>query len=149
MNNLYYFIISVISYLGVVAGFILMLVAPEEKKIGMRYFKLINYLLYVSLILLLIYLGEFNPYLIGLGIIGLVLFFVMKKYYIYIAYLLFSIVLYIFSEQNLEVFSIIIFAFGLSAGAYVTDLRHKKHSFYRILTLIYFIFITNLLKIIL
>jgi hypothetical protein len=149
MNNVYYFLISLISYLGVITGFILMLVAPEEKKPGMKYFNFINHLLFFCLIILLVYLGNMSIYLIGLGVLGVILFLFIKKYQIYIAYLFFSFILYLFSEKFVEIFAVIIFAFGLSAGAYMIDLKNKKQSFYRVILLIYFVVFTNLLKIIL
>ena len=45
-------------------------------------------------------------------------------------------------------FSLITFAYGMVAGSIIIDLKDKKGSFLRILSLVYFVVIANVLKIV-
>lgn len=150
MEILNYFLVSLIAYLGSVAGYIMILFAPEEKKPGMKYFNAINYFLVLLFVLFLIFFNWFNL----LVVLGVFLFFVMlyffRKYGIYLMYLLFSVVFpFLDSQKEVLVFSILIFVYGLVVGAVLIDLKNKKVSLMKVLSLIYFVIISNIFNLIL
>lgn len=150
MQALNYFLVSVVSYLGIVAGYVLMLAAPEEKKPGMKYFNIICYSLFLLSVFFTIFFRP-TPIFIFLALFFAVVIYYSKKYQIYLTYLFFSIIFYLFSDSYMlfSVFSIIIFTYGLSAGSISIDLKHKKKSLLKIFSLIYFIIIANILRLIL
>ena len=135
-----YFLVSVIAYLGLLAGYIILHLAQEEKKPGMKYFKFIeNVLFFVSLIVLVYY----NASLIAL--IAIIFWLLYRKYSIYIAYLSFAFGFFVLGG-NL-IYATIIFGYGLTAGSIIYQPRKNRLS--RIIFLIYFIVIANILKLIL
>ncbi len=150
MEFLNYFLVSVVCYLGVIAGYILMLVAPEEKKPGMRYFNAVHYSLFIFSVLFVFIFRFQDISFIICGLLALIVFYVLRNYGIYISYLWFSVIFYLFSEfSEFLVFAAIIFAYGLVSGAVICDLKDKRNSLLKVLSLAYFIIIVNLLRLVL
>ena len=144
MELLTYFIISALSYLGVLAGYIILLFAPEEKKPGMRYFNgLLYFTFLLSLILALFF--SFNFFVLFSSLVFLALFLFFKKYQIYLSYIFFAIIFYILSNTDkFIVFAVLIFVYGLIAGAILVDLQNKKNSLFKVFYISYFVLLTNL-----
>ncbi len=145
MQFLNYLLVSIAAYLGIAAGYVLMLAAPEEKKPGMKYFNMLNYFLFFLSIIFSIFFRQSIFFIIFIILFSLC-FYLLREYQIYIAYLLFSVLFYIFSESYMHLFSVIIFAYGLSAGAVIFDLKDKKGALFKVLSFAYFILAANLLK---
>ena len=147
MEFLNYLLISVVSYLGVIAGYILMLVAPEEKKEGMKYFNVIQHFLFLIFVLFAIFFKFSDILFILGGVLALALFYSLKRYQIHVSYLSFSVFFYLFSASTeFLIFSVIIFIYGLAAGSILFDLKDKKTSLLKVFSLAYFIIAANLLR---
>jgi hypothetical protein len=148
MQLLNFFLISLICYLGVITGYVIMLLAPEEKKQGMKYFRFLLNAIFIFTIILSVYI-RLDLIVILVSILA-VIFFYTLEYKIHVSYLLFAILFYLLSDSSLFlVLSLAIFAYGMAAGSYVYDPRYKRKSFFRVIYLIYFLILTNLLKLVL
>ncbi len=139
------FLIAVISYLGLIAGIILMFVAPEEKKPGLKYFRWISRgIFYFGALLILFF--SFNISSIIFSIAGIIIFFIIQKklgdFFLGVfayGYLPISI---FFGYDNIEflvAFFAVIFAYGLCQGAVICDPKRKKKSLLNGLIYAYFI----------
>lgn len=149
MELLTYFFISLLSYLGIFAGYFILMSAPEEKKPGMKYFIGLNYLLFFILAVAAI-LIRFDVLISIICLLAAALFILIKKYQLYITYILSAFLLYFFyNSDKFLIFPALIFAYGLVAGAIIFDAKHKKESFLKLFVYSYFPIITILLKIIL
>jgi hypothetical protein len=149
MELLTYFLVLLAAYLGIVAGYFIMLVAPEEKKPGMKYFNFLSYFIFYLSIAFIILFSYKNPiYLLIVLVLGII-FYLSKRIQLYSAYALFSVFLYLYSVSIPEflVFSALTFGFGIVSGAIICDLKDKKKSFFKVLYLTVFILISVLLKI--
>ncbi len=98
--------IAIIAFLGLIVGYIVSWNAKEELKPGRKYFLLLKNALVVLLFLVLIY---FNFNLVAL-IVGLVIGYFLRFYYIYLGFVVGSGFLV---NQGL-LFSLLVFLFGLS-----------------------------------
>jgi len=138
-----HFLVSIIAYLGLVGGFIILYFAPEEKKPGMKYFTWINYALALFGVLLLNSFLFANYLAIILSVIFLVLGIYFRDKIIYFSYLYFGIGLFLLIGQyGYEAFAALIFAYGLTAGAILYEKKWKN--FYKVLYLFYFVVISML-----
>ena len=149
MEILNYFILTIVAYLGLVAGYVFLIMAPEEKKPGMRYFRIVNHFLFILSILLLIWFKTTNVIFWLSVVVLLVLYFALRRYHIYVAYIMYSLMFYFFEETEIKIFAVIIFAYGLSAGAYICEPNKRGESLSKIFILSYFILVANTLKLVL
>lgn len=146
MEFLNYFLISILCYLGVISGYIIMWVASEEKEEGMKYFIPFQGFLFVAFVLLTVFFKFDNLFFIIGGVLALIVFFLFRKFQIYFSYLFFSLFFYLFSQYvELSILSVIIFMYGLVAGAIIFDLKGKKSSLMKVVSLFYFVVIANIL----
>ena len=140
MEMLNHFLVSVVCYLGLLAGFIILSLAPEEKKPGMPYFRGINYFLGVFSVLLANYFLLGNIFVISLSVLFLVLIIYFKEKLIFLSYGYFGVMLFVLIDNiGYPAFAALIFAFGLSSGAFL----YEKKSFLKLFYYIYFIAIAN------
>jgi hypothetical protein len=152
MEFLTYALASVISAIGIIAGNLILIKAPEEKKPGMKYFVIINYFLFLLSAILSMafaYINRQNLLFILPIVILISLFFRLKKAQLYFAYLSYSLMLWFFSDNKgqLLIFSAIIFAYGLAAGAIIFEQRNKKETLLSsALIAVLFILLSILLK---
>ncbi|MBR9700072.1 hypothetical protein GOV09_06450 [Candidatus Woesearchaeota archaeon] len=128
------FIISAIAYLGLIVGSFLMVLAPEEKKPGMKYFHSIHYILFFFSIILAMIVSERSPLMIIVSIIVGVAYYYMRRHFAYLGYLHYSFLIVFFSSTAYNtLFPIIMFAYGLVVGAYLINLKEKSKSFFKLL----------------
>jgi hypothetical protein len=149
MELLTYFLVLLTVYLGIVAGYVIMLVAPEEKKPGMKYFNFLSYVIfYLSIAIVILFSYKNFIYLLIVLALGII-FFLSKRIQLYFAYIFFSVFLYRYSAfiPQFLVFSALTFGFGIVSGAIIYDLKDKKKSFSKVLYLLVFILFSVLLKI--
>jgi len=147
MEFLTYFIVSILAYLGIIIGSIIIIFAPEEKK-GIKYFIGVNYFLFYIALLFVILFSGFNFLIIVLSLIFGILFVIYKTKQIYTAYLNFAVVFYVSSGSinPFLVISSIVFIYGLSSGAIIMNPKEKKKSFVKALYLIFFVILANILN---
>ena len=148
MQFLNYLAISVIAYLGVLVGYLFLVLAPEEKQPGMKYFSRISSVLALSAAFLAIYLSFRNPIILSLSAIFILLLIFYRKHLIHVSYIFFSVIFCLLSESAIafSIISIIIFAYGLTSGAIIFDPREKRKSLMKCLSLSYFIIIASFLR---
>lgn len=137
---------SIIIYLGIFVGIILIFMAPDEKKHGKKYFIIFQRVLFwiaVSLISFKFILEfswlQFLFYIIPLIIILMQMIY--GKFNSYLSYLLFAIILYI-SAYNRNLFLIegtLIFLYGMATGSLIGDKKDIRKSIVDGLRLGYFI----------
>jgi len=151
MQLLNYSLISLISFLGLLAGMILAFTAKEELRPGKKYFLLLQKF---TLLLILIFSLNFFNINLYLRIMIYVLFIILMAINIksQIIYPVLGIVFFI-SSKNPELFvinSILIFFYGFPSGSlFAEKLIKKKKSFVfnkLLLTYFWFILIAIVLK---
>lgn len=75
-----YFFASIISFLGLVIGFMLVKIAPEEQKSLMKYFNFGKKFFLLLIFIFLIFNYSYNsPYILGLIACCMILFYMDKK----------------------------------------------------------------------
>ncbi len=138
--HLNYFLVSIIAYLGLFLGVILIKLAPEEQKPGKKYFILFKKILFFLILASLLFFYEIN---IIFSVILLVFIFILmfnKKIRLdkaYLIYFLLGIVFYLSSKIfNLFIIeSILIFLYGIPNSSLELNLKKKNY---------YDIFVKNL-----
>jgi hypothetical protein len=121
METITYFIIVAISYLGLLAGYIIINFAKGERKSGEKYFAVLNHSIYYLILFCFIYF-EKSFFSIFLTMLSICIFILMNKYRYYITYFSFSILMYVLYKR-LDAFlvcSVLIFLYGLVAGAEIS-----------------------------
>src|SRR3989344_9222464 len=109
---------EIIGFLGLFVGYILATKTREELKDGEKYFKIITYLMLISLIVILLNdLNYINLEFFIAVIIGIVLNYFIKRTYLFL-----GLSLAIINEVLL---SVIIFVFGLAQGS-LDYIKFKK-----------------------
>ena len=78
MQILNYFLASIISYLGIALGIILIYIAPEEQKQGKRYFSFLRYIFFAFIILFLLFYYYKNIFIILFTIIFSIVFLLLN-----------------------------------------------------------------------
>ena len=144
MQLLNYFLISIISFLGILIGMLLAFTAKEELESGKKYFLLLQKL---TLLLILIFLLNFFNINLYLRITIYVLFLALMTFNIksQIIYPILAVVFFL-SSKNPGLFitnSILIFLYGFPTGSlFAKKLIKKKKSFvFKKIFLTYFWFI--------
>ena len=124
MNFLSYSLTALISFLGLVAGIIIMLMAKEEQRPGKKYFILLQKLILLLIIIFLLYFIKFNLIIfITLFLIVIALYIkkyknkkIIESYYIYP---LLGVIFWLSSKNKSSLFiqSSLIFLYGLTSAS--------------------------------
>jgi|TARA_B100001964_G_C14209422_1_gene589760 hypothetical protein len=146
ITYLSYFLASIIAYLGLIVGIILIKLAPEEQKPGKKYFILIKKIIFLLVMAFYLFFYRFNP---TLSVIFLAITFVLmmnKKLKLEktgLTYFLFGIVFYASSKiPDLFVMeSVLIFLYGIPAASLIL----KKKNYYGIFLKNFWFFIPVIL----
>ena len=125
-----YIILTIISFLGLLAGSLIIFMASEEQKPGKRYFVFTQNVTMALIVALLLFF--YNLDIILIIIIPLIVF--ILSYYIknpkrsYALYPLIGIFFYIFFKNNnlLIILSILTFIYGLVTAFLLIDVKNKK-----------------------
>lgn len=153
MQLLNYFLISIISFLGILIGMLLAFTAKEELEPGKKYFMLMQKIILLLIIIFLLNFFNINLYLrIIIYILFILLMIInIKSQIIYPAL---GVVFFLSSKDiNLLITnSILIFLYGFPAGSlFAKKLIKKKKSFVLkniFLNYFWFVIITIILKLI-
>ena len=130
MQIINYLLASIVSYLGLLVGIILVRVAPEEQKPGKKYFILIKKIIFFLIVafLLVYYKINFIFSLLALLIIGIII--IGKKLEkSEFAYFLLGIVFFI-SSKMADLFiieSVLVFLYGITAASLLLNLKKKNY----------------------
>jgi hypothetical protein len=146
ITYLSYFLASIIAYLGLIVGIILIKLAPEEQKPGKKYFILIKKIIFLLVMAFYLFFYRFNP---TLSVIFLAITFVLmmnKKLKLEktgLTYFLFVFVFYASSKiPDLFVMeSVLIFLYGIPAASLIL----KKKNYYGIFLKNFWFFIPVIL----
>jgi len=130
-----YFLASIIAYLGLLLGIILIKLAPEEQKPGKKYFILIKKILFFVIIVLILFFYKVNIILITILLFFIIILILNKKINLENSirvYFFLGIVFYLSSKIfNLFVIeSALIFLFGIPTSSLIIKL--KKRNYYDI-----------------
>ncbi len=135
-----YFLASIISYLGLLVGIILIKLAPEEQKPGKRYFILLKKILFLLILAFLLLFYRINLKFSVLFLIFITIFITIlmsaKKTNlekISLVYFLLGIIFYLSNKVfNLFVIeSVLIFLFGIPTASLIYNI--KKKNYYEVL----------------
>jgi len=145
MNFLNYTLTALISYLGLVVGIILAIIAKEELKKGKKYFIFLKKIILLLVFIFLIIFIELN-YIILLLILPFIGIYLLKNKidfnelpYIYI---ILAVIFYL-SSKTLNLFIIessLIFLYGIPTGSLLYQ-KDKKQSMINILNNVVFVLI--------
>ena len=125
--------IIIISYLGIVSGYVILMFVPEERKQGEKYFSLASFTAFYAIAFLSIYF--LKPAFVFLPILFTVLFSFFRTNNI--AYIFFSALIpFLPSSDAIISISIAIFFYGLSAGALI--FRRGESKLKKILSYAYY-----------
>ena len=136
MQFLNYFLISIISYLGLLAGILLVKIAPEEQKPLRRYFEWLRKLILLLIFLFLIFYYSNSPaYIVALLIYLVFIIFVEYKLSSLsrksiIIYTALGIIFYL-SSKNPNLFVIessLIFLHGMPAASIMFSKKEKNYA---------------------
>ena len=118
------FFIVIYAYLGIVAGFVLSKIAPEEIKPGRRYFNYAHFFLLLFLILFVYFFGliDINIFSFALVFIGVIIGFFEANIFLFL-----GMGIVFFSNELAIVFATITFVYGMIVVSLKPD---KKALFY-------------------
>lgn len=132
-----YILASVIAYLGLVAGIIVIYFAKEEQKPGMPYFLLLQNLLVCISVSFLIYFLKLNIFInISLTFLTLLVLFLIKSIKkTYIIYPILGLILFASSQSQafIAIQCSLVFLIGLSTSALLYDQKKTTQSIAKIL----------------
>jgi hypothetical protein len=132
LTYLSYFLASIIAYLGLLLGVILIKLAPEEQKPGKRYFIILKKTIFLLVLIFYLFFYRFNP---TLSIILLAITFILmlnKKLKLEktsLTYFFFGAVFYASSKipDLFVIESILIFLYGIPASSLILQLKKKNY----------------------
>jgi len=136
-------IISIIAYLGLVSGYVIIHFAIEEKKLGMKYFNVFLPVLFFLSIIPVFLENKILGFIYAIFSIGYI-FIKLKNYF---AYFLYAIFFALLNSEYLVYYSLIIFLYGLCNGAIIYEKKWKNFSIVAYMLL--FVVVTNLIRLIL
>ena len=130
MNNLIATLTIVVSYLGIIFGYILALIAPEELRVGRNLFRIGKFAMFLVIFLLanyylylfssIIVVSIFSVLMIIMFVLELVY---MKRIYELFNYVIFTIPYFIIGDDTFRlVFASVLFVYGLVAGTLIKKL---------------------------
>jgi hypothetical protein len=137
MHFITYFLASLISFLGLVVGIILVLLAPEEQKPGTKYFIFLQNLLFISAIALFLFFSGVNALFVFLAVVLFVagVFKIKTKNYFKKTEIMYAVLAFVFflSLMHINLFiieSVLIFLFGMPSGSLL--FQRRKKNYYRV-----------------
>jgi len=144
ITYLNYFLASVIAYLGLLVGTILIRMAPEEQKPGKKYFTLIKkIILFLIIVSFFVYLKT-NLLILSLLLISALILFTNRKITLESTVLVY-LMLGIFFSLSSKIFdlfiieSTLIFFYGISTASFVFNPRKRNYNDVFIKNLVFFI----------
>lgn len=132
MQIMTYFLASIISYLGLLAGVILVKMAPEEQNPGKKYFILIKKIIFLLIIAFLLAYYQINFIFSSFLLLFLFILMLAKKIRLEksaLAYFFLGIVLSL-SSKFTDLFiieSALVFLYGIAAGSLL--LKQKSENY--------------------
>ena len=136
-----YFLASIIAYLGLLLGVILIKLSPEEQKPGEKYFIILKKILFIIILISLLFFYNLNIIFITILILFSLILILNRKLNLEktaLVYLFLGIVFYL-SSKILNLFileSVLIFLYGIPVSSlilkkknYIDNLSHKKMDF--------------------
>ena len=145
MQIINYFLASIISYLGIALGIILIYIAPEEQKHGKGYFLFLRNIFFMLILLFLLFFYYKSIFIVLFVVISLIVFLSLNKKLIsgsfkkinkisdinksLIAYTVLAIIFYL-SYKNINLFIIessLIFLYGVANASLLFNLKGKNY----------------------
>ena len=132
MQIITYILASIISYFGLLAGIILVKMAPEEQKPGKKYFILIKKMIFFLIIAFLLAYYKLNfifSLFLLLSLFVLMLTEKMKLEKSALAYFFLGIVFFISSKMTglFIIESVLVFLYGIPAASLIFNIKKKNH----------------------
>tara|TARA_Y100000310_G_scaffold255534_2_gene263044 strand:+ start:5397 stop:5864 length:468 start_codon:yes stop_codon:yes gene_type:complete len=130
--HLNYFLASIIAYLGLLLGIILIKFAPEEQKPGKKYFILIKKIIFFFIIAFPLFYYKINIILASVLLIFIIILMLNKKMNLEksaLVYLLLGIVFYL-SSKIFNLFIIetaLIFLYGMPNSSLMINVKRKNY----------------------
>ena len=130
ITHLSYFLASIIAYLGLLLGVILIKLAPEEQRPGKRYFILFKGILFFLIIAFLLIFYKVNIILTTILLIFIIILMLNKKMKLeksWLVYFLLGIVFFL-SNKSFNLFiieSVLIFLYGIPNASFI--LKKKNY----------------------
>ena len=139
-----YFLASLIAYLGLLVGLILIKMAPEEQKPGKRYFILLKKILFFTLFIPILYYYKINI-VFSLALLSFVAALILRNRLkldtSWLIYFLLGIFFYL-GSRFIDLFameSALIFLYGIPNASLMFSLKKKNYSEVLIKNLPFFI----------
>lgn len=132
ITPLSYFLASILSYLGLLLGIILIKLAPEEQTPGKKYFILIKKILFFLIVAPLLFFYKINPALAVILLVFVIILIVNKKVNLERSarvYFFLGVVFYL-SSKFISLFaieSVLIFIYGIPHASLMLDLRKRNY----------------------
>ena len=150
MAFLQYFLASLVAYLGLFVGNILIFIAPEELKPGKKVFSFLRLILGASMfIVLLTFFIDSLPYFFSiLGMLILVFILFWNNWMnVLFEYIFLSLIFFLsFKDSTLFIIeALLIFMFGLPTASLYTKVKQKKQSLLLSLQYSYFLVLAAIL----
>lgn len=151
ITYLNYFLASIIAYLGLLLGIILIKLAPEEQKPGMKYFILLKKILFFIALVAILFFYKVNIIFTTVLLLFVIILMLNKKINLDksgLVYFFLGILFYLSSKiLNLFVIeSILIFLYGIPNASLILkkknyfDIFLKNLWFFLPIILLYFVF---------
>ena len=133
ITYLNYFLASVVAYLGLLLGIILIKIAPEEQKPGKKYFIFLKKAIFLLVLIFYLFFYNFNPALSLILLVFTLILMLNKKLKLEktgLTYFFFGLVFYLSSIiLNLFVIeSILIFFYGIPTASLIFKVKKKNYS---------------------
>ncbi|MAE42463.1 hypothetical protein CMO93_01720 [Candidatus Woesearchaeota archaeon] len=127
-----YFLASVISYLGLLLGIILIKLAPEEQKPGKKYFILLKKILFFLIIAFLLFFYKINMIFLLLLLLFMLVLMLTNKLELEKSPLVYFIlgIIFFLSSKIINLFvieSILIFLYGVLTASLILNLKKKNY----------------------
>ena len=128
-----YFLASIIAYLGLLLGVILIKLSPEEQKPGKKYFILLKQILFVLILIPLLYYFKINL-ILSVVLLSIVIALIIKRKVKFerntIIYFILAIIFYLSSRipDLLIIESVLIFLYGIPTSSLIL----KKNNYLKI-----------------
>ena len=139
-----YFLASIIAYLGLLVGIILVRMAPEEQKPGKKYFILLEKILFFTLFIPILYYYKINI-VFSLALLSFIAALILgnriKLDKSYLIYFLLGILFYL-STRFIDFFvmeSVLIFLYGIPNASLMFSLKKKNYNDILIKNLTFFV----------
>ncbi|MCH8066993.1 MAG: hypothetical protein IIC69_00240 [Nanoarchaeota archaeon] len=132
ITYLNYFLASIIAYLGLLLGIILIKLAAEEQQPGKRYFILLKKILFFMILVSLLFFYKINVILTTILLFFIIILMLNKKMNLEkssLVYLLLGVIFYLSSKIfNLFVLeTVLIFLYGVANSSILLNLKKKNY----------------------